>query len=54
MPEISDEALLALDNMFEMARYSREELGPQHQETAQLALERMSQEIRTIASIPNR
>ena len=54
MPEISDDALLALDNMFEMARYSREELGSQHQATAQQALERMSQEIRTISSIPNR
>ena len=54
MPEISDDALLALDNMFEMARYSREELGPQHQGTAQQALERMSQEIRAISTIPNR
>jgi len=54
MPEISDDALLALDNMFEMARYSREELGPQHQAAAQQALERMSQEIGSLALIPNR
>ena len=54
MPEISDDALSAIDNMFEMARYSREELGPQHQAAAQQALERMSQEIAMIANIPNR
>jgi hypothetical protein len=54
MPEISDDALSAIDNMFEMARYSREELGPQHQAAAQQALERMSQEIGTLANIPTR
>ena len=54
MPQISDEALLALDNMFEQARYSREEMGQQHQEAAQLALERMGQEISTLKAIPAR
>tara|TARA_B100001093_G_scaffold265270_1_gene253660 strand:+ start:51789 stop:60722 length:8934 start_codon:yes stop_codon:yes gene_type:complete len=55
MPQISDEALLALDNMFEQARYSREEMGPQHQEAAQLALSRMAEEISSVsATIPNR
>ncbi|MGY8698720.1 MAG: DUF4129 domain-containing protein [Candidatus Poseidoniales archaeon] len=54
MPQISDEALLALDNMFEQARYSREEMGQQHQEAAQLALERMGQEISTLKAIPPR
>jgi len=54
MPQISDEALLALDNMFEQARYGREEMGPQHQEAAQLALERMGQEISTLKAIPAR
>ena len=54
MPQISDDALLALDNMFEMARYSRDEMGAQHQQAAQLALERMIQEITSLAAIPNR
>ena len=39
MPQISDDALLALDNMFEMARYSRDE---------------MIQEIANLGAIPNR
>ena len=54
MPQISDDALTALDNMFEMARYSREEMGAQHQQAAQMALERMVQEISSLAAIPNR
>ena len=54
MPQISDEALLALDNMFEQARYGREEMGQQHQDAAQLALERMGQEISSLAAIPSR
>ena len=54
MPQISDDALLALDNMFEMARYSRDELGAQHQQAAQLALDKMIQEISSLAAIPNR
>ena len=54
MPQISDDALKALDNMFEMARYSRDEMGPQHQQAAQLALEKMAQEISVLTVIPNR
>ena len=54
MPQISDDALTALDNMFEMARYSRDEMGAQHQQAAQMALERMVQEISSLAAIPNR
>ena len=54
MPQISEEALLALDNMFEQARYSRDEMGQQHQVAAQHALERMAQEISTLAGIPSR
>jgi hypothetical protein len=44
-PGISDESLQALDNMFEMARYGREELGAQHQQSAQAALDRMISEL---------
>ncbi len=54
MPQISDDALLALDNMFEMARYSRDEMGAQHQQAAQLALDKMIQEISSVGAIPNR
>ena len=54
MPQISDDALLALDNMFEMARYSRDEMGAQHQQAAQLALDKMIQEISSLGGIPNR
>ena len=54
MPQISDDALLALDNMFEMARYSRDEMGAQHQQAAQLALDKMIQEISSLGAIPNR
>ena len=42
---ISDEALESLDNMFEMARYSREELGASHQQSAQTALDKMITEL---------
>ena len=44
-PGLSDESLQALDNMFEMARYGREELGPQHQQSAQGALDKMISEL---------
>ena len=54
MPQLSEESLLALDNMFEQARYGREEMGQQHQEAAQLALERTGQEISTLKAIPER
>ena len=51
---VSEEALTALDNTFEMARYSREEMGAQHQEVAVQSLTRMSGEIAQIQSIPQR
>jgi hypothetical protein len=54
MPQISEDALVALDNMFEQARYSREELGSQHQAAAQQALERMGQEIAGLTKVPAR
>jgi len=51
---VSEEALTALDNTFEMARYSREEMGPQHQQVAVQALNRMSGEISQMQSVPQR
>ena len=54
MPQISEEALQALDNMFEQARYSRDEMGEQHKAAAHQALERMGQEISSLAAIPSR
>ena len=51
---VSEAALTALDNTFEMARYSREEMGSQHQQVAMQALTRMSSEIVQISSIPQR
>ena len=51
---VSEEALTALDNTFEMARYSREEMGAQHQDVAVQALTRMSGEIAQMQSIPQR
>jgi len=49
---ISEEALGALDNMFEIARYSRHELGQAHKEQAQSALARTIQEITAITQQP--
>jgi protocatechuate 3,4-dioxygenase beta subunit len=51
---VSEDALTALDNTFEMARYGREEMGAQHQDVAVQALSRMSGEIAQIQAIPNR
>ena len=51
---VSEDALTALDNTFEMARYSREEMGAQHQDVAVQALTRISSEIAQIQSIPQR
>ncbi|MEC9194527.1 MAG: DUF4129 domain-containing protein [Candidatus Thermoplasmatota archaeon] len=51
---VSEDALTALDNTFEMARYSREEMGSQHQDVALQALNRISGEIAQIQSIPQR
>ena len=54
MQGVSEDALTALDNTFEMARYSRDEMGPQHQDVAVQAFSRMSGEIAQIQSIPQR
>jgi len=54
MPGISNDALVALDNTFEMARYSREEMGGVHQEAAVQALNRMSSEIAQLQAIAPR
>ena len=51
---VSEDALTALDNTFEMARYSREEMGSQHQDVAAQALNRMSGEIAQIQKVPPR
>ena len=51
---VSEDALTALDNTFEMARYSREEMGAQHQEVAAQALTRMTGEIAQIQKVPQR
>ena len=51
---VSEDALTALDNTFEMARYSREEMGAQHQDVAAQALTRMTGEIAQIQKVPQR
>ena len=51
---VSEDALTALDNTFEMARYSREEMGAQHQDVAVQALTRMTGEIAQIQKVPQR
>jgi len=43
-----------MDNTFEMARYSREEMGGVHQEAAVQALDRMSVEINQLQAIAPR
>ena len=52
MPTISDEALTALDNMFEIARYSRQELGESHRSQATVALQRALAEIQNANQMP--
>ena len=54
MPSISEDALNGLDNIFEQARYSRDEMREDHSQVAQAALGRMSQEIGQITKIPQR
>jgi hypothetical protein len=51
---ISDEALTALDNMFEIARYSRHELNDGHRQEAVAALQRTVVEFTNMAAIPAR
>ncbi|MEE2758943.1 MAG: transglutaminase domain-containing protein [Candidatus Thermoplasmatota archaeon] len=52
MPTISDESLTALDNMFEVARYSRQELGDSHRNQATMALQRAIAEIQNATQMP--
>ena len=54
MPSISEDALSGLDNIFEQARYSRDEMRDDHSQVAQAALGRMSAEIGQITKIPQR
>ena len=53
LPNISEESLIALDAVFEEARYSRHEMGESHKINAQEALTRVAAEINQI-EIPNR
>ena len=52
MPNISDAALTELDNMFEIARYSRHELGDSHRSQATAALQRAITEIQNAVQMP--
>jgi len=51
---ISEEALVALDNVFEEARYSRIEMGESHRSAAQTAMERCIAEISVQTDVPDR
>ncbi len=51
---ISEQALIALDRIFEEARYSSHRLGEGHRQNAQLALQTVLQEIDELQEIPDR
>tara|TARA_B100000683_G_scaffold149830_1_gene145008 strand:- start:8942 stop:17890 length:8949 start_codon:yes stop_codon:yes gene_type:complete len=51
MPAVSEEALVALDNVFEQARYGRDEMSEGHAQAAKVAMERMSTEVSGIQKI---
>ena len=51
---INEEALVALDSVFEEARYSRHEMGEAHKSQAQEALARILNEIEVMQDIPIR
>lgn len=51
---INEEALIALDSVFEEARYSRHEMGEAHKSQAQDALGRVLAEIENLAEVPIR
>ena len=53
MPTLSEESLTALDNMFEIARYSRHELGDGHRSQATAALQRAIAEIQNASQMPD-
>jgi transglutaminase-like putative cysteine protease len=54
LPNITEESLSLLDNVFEEARYSRHEMGESHKINAQEALTRVVGEIGQLGEIPNR
>jgi transglutaminase-like putative cysteine protease len=54
LPQLSENALNALDNVFEEARYSRHEMGESHKANAQEALTRVVNELGQFTDIPNR
>ncbi|MBT5184114.1 MAG: hypothetical protein HOM47_02945, partial [Euryarchaeota archaeon] len=54
LPQLSEDALNALDNVFEEARYSRHEMGESHKANAQEALTRVVSELGQVIEIPNR
>ena len=54
LPQLSENALSALDNVFEEARYSRHEMGESHKANAQEALTRVVNELGQFTDIPNR
>ena len=54
LPNISEESLSALDNVFEEARYSRHEMGESHKVKAQESLTRIVSEIGQSMDIPSR
>jgi len=51
---ISEQALIALDRIFEEARYSSHRLGEGHRQNAQLALQSVLQEIDELQEVPER
>jgi hypothetical protein len=51
---INEDALVALDSVFEEARYSRHEMGEAHKAQAQDALGKALGEIENLAEIPMR
>ena len=51
---ISEASLVALDRIFEEARYSSHVLGSVHRENAQMALASVLQEIEELQEIPQR
>ena len=54
LPNLTEESLSLLDNVFEEARYSRHEMGESHKINAQEALTRVVSEIGQLGEIPNR
>ena len=51
---ISEQALIALDRIFEEARYSSHVLGEPHRQNAQMALSTVLQEIDELQEVPER